>query len=270
MKKWMPILALSLSLTWLTGCQSQGKTEEGEPIEAMYIQKGEDFEIFVDVATGMPFTATIPEGTEELTTGDLVEIYGNGVMAESYPGQYPGVTRMVVKSQGEEADAEKYQSLLDEIYHEPDPAEPPYLNLEYTTELANVSAVTTRGGVSWSYVDEEGQNQAYNADVAFILDWKELNDIRLSEPTDVELHFSREAEDVKVLRYERTEPGQEKQSESGETEGELIEVTREEQKGENAQYVLKDLSKEGVYLVKAEFEQGTVEYGFEVLAAQEK
>lgn len=269
MKKWIPIFAAAFLITWIPGCRSNGEMKEQKPMEAMFIQQGDDFKIFVDLISGSPFTANIPEGTDELTTGDVVEIYGDGIMLESYPGQYPGVTEIVVKKHGKESDAEKYQSLLDVLYHEPDPSEPPYLNLEYHTGEANVSAVANQGAVTWSYEDEEGKKQNYTTDMAFILDWKDLNDLRLAEPTDIYLHFSMEAKSVEVIRYERMNLGSDTK---GEPKGEKIEVSKEKPKDteeDKGQYILKDLDKEGVYLVKAEFEQGTVEYGFEVQKAGE-
>ena len=35
---------------------------------------------------------------QELKRGNLLDIYGDGIMLESYPGQYPGVTRIKVVS----------------------------------------------------------------------------------------------------------------------------------------------------------------------------
>ena len=96
-KRRLFLAAAALSVFLVGGCQSRG--EEEKPIEAMYIEKGDDFQIFVDTSTDVLFDAYIPEGTEELTTGDLVKIYGDGIMLESYPGQYPGVTRIVVTKQ---------------------------------------------------------------------------------------------------------------------------------------------------------------------------
>ena len=156
-KRKLLLAAAAFSVFLAGGCQSHG--EEAQPIKAMYIEKGEDFQIFVDTSTGVLFDASIPEGTEELTTGDLVEIYGDGIMLESYPGQYPGVSRIVVTKQGSEEDAKQYESLVDEVYQEPDPSEPPYLNLEYRTKEALVSAVADRGSYTWRYTDEHGEEK---------------------------------------------------------------------------------------------------------------
>lgn len=253
----------SPSFSW-AAVRAAGKRKS--PSRPCTLKKADDFQIFVDTSTDVLFDAYIPEGTEELTTGDLVKIYGDGIMLESYPGQYPGVTRIVVTKQGTEEDAEKYESLVDEVYQEPDPSEPPYLNLEYRTKEAVVSAVADRGGYTWSYTDENGEDQEVAVDAAFVLEWDTLNDIRLNEKTDVLLYFSREAKDVSVIRYE---PSLKKQSteeteENDEPESELIKVSEEEDENGKKQFILKDLLDKGIYLVTAEFDQGTVEYGFEV------
>lgn len=44
------------------------------------------------------------------------------------------MTRIVVTKQGTEEDAEKYESLVDEVYQEPGSFGTPYLNLEYPYE----------------------------------------------------------------------------------------------------------------------------------------
>mgnify|MGYP000110909899 CR=1 FL=1 len=62
--------------------------------------------LFVDTRNGTPFTGPLPEGAVldergdeleswELENGDVVKIYGNGAMTMSYPGQYPGITKII-------------------------------------------------------------------------------------------------------------------------------------------------------------------------------
>lgn len=90
------------------------------------------------------------------------------------------------------------------------------------------------------------------------------------------LYFSERPEKVSVLRYDpvpakqETEASEEKETteteENHETEeqGETVEVSEEKDDKGKKQFILKNLSEKGIYLVKAEFSQGTVEYGFEV------
>ena len=103
--------------------------EESKAIIAMYVEIGShgDF-MFVQNETETVFTAEIPEkhvyelrgdqewkiDRDDLVSGDILKLYGEGVMLESDPGQYPGVTRVVRVSKGEPEDTEKYQERLEE------------------------------------------------------------------------------------------------------------------------------------------------------------
>ena len=81
--------------------------EEENAISAIYIETGEFLKtgVFVDLNNGTIFSADIPaEGIynkkgklisdDVLENGDKVKIYGDGIMLESFPGQYPGVTKI--------------------------------------------------------------------------------------------------------------------------------------------------------------------------------
>ena len=77
-----------------------GSDDAAEAICAMVLVDPGGNRYFIDVNAGTFFTAPIPEEftnadgemleESDLSAGDLVEIYGNGIMLESYPGQYPG------------------------------------------------------------------------------------------------------------------------------------------------------------------------------------
>ena len=80
------------------------------------------------------------------------------------------------------------------------------------------------------------------------------------------LHAQGRSQSVLSASYE---PSLKKQSteeteENDEPESELIKVSEEEDENGKKQFILKDLLDKGIYLVTAEFDQGTVEYGFEV------
>ena len=113
----------------------------------------------------------------EIKKGDFLQVEGDGIMLNSYPGQYPGISRIMRISGGTEADAEKFDEELSQILPEKDPSEIPFLNLCYTQPNAQVTAMATQGGYTWSYVDEDGNGQNVVADSAFILEWTELSDL---------------------------------------------------------------------------------------------
>ena len=81
--------------------------KQANAISAIYIETGEFLKtgVFVDLNNGTIFSADIPaEGIynkkgklisdDVLENGDKVKIYGDGIMLESFPGQYPGVTKI--------------------------------------------------------------------------------------------------------------------------------------------------------------------------------
>ena len=82
----------------------------------------------------------------EIKKGDFLQVEGDGIMLNSYPGQYPGISRIMRISGGTEADAEKFDEELSQILPEKDPSEIPFLNLCYTQPNAQVTAMATQGG----------------------------------------------------------------------------------------------------------------------------
>lgn len=244
--------------------KERGRNMEQETITAMYIPFGQGGHIFVGDQAGV-FTATFPDEIydvngkkitqSQLTRGNMVLIYGNGIMLESYPGQYPGITKMEVIAEGKPEDADAYQYLVDEIYTEPDPAEPPSLNLEYTTDLASVVVMVNRGGYEWTYTDEDCLSNAVVADAAHVLQWKageELADVKISEPLDITLTFSQKPREVQVVRYDSALLGT-KEIPEGEA------VTVWEKDGE---FVLDGVVGGYVYEVTGLWENGRAYYGF--------
>lgn len=237
---------------------------ERDAISAMYIPFGEDGHIFVGEQGGV-FTATFPEEIydidgkkitrEQLVRGNTVKIYGNGIMLESYPGQYPGITRMEVTDQGAPSDADKYQYLVDEIYTEPDPAEPPIMNLKYSTELAKVVVAVNRGGYEWTYTDEDHLSNAVVADSVSVLQWKvgeELVDVKIAEPLDITLYFSKMPEEVEAVRCDSALLGT-----ADVPKGEKISVTKRD-----GEFVLTGVTSGYVYDVTGIWENGRANYGF--------
>lgn len=258
------ILILAGVFVWMIwGKGGKADMEQGA-ITAMYIPFGEGGYIFVSEQAGV-FTVTFPEKIydingnkitqEQLVKGNVVKIYGNGIMLESYPGQYPGVTKMEVIKQGNPADADAYQNLVDEIYTEPDPAEPPTMNLGYTTDLASVIVMVNRGGYEWVYIDKDYLSNAVVADAAHVLQWKigeELADVKITEPLDITLCFSQMPEEVEVVRYDSELLGTENIP-----EGEKVTVEKKE-----GEFVLTGVTGGYVYDVTGIWENGRANYGF--------
>ena len=239
-----------------------------DAVDAMYIPFGKGEHIFVSEQAGV-FTVTFPEKIydvngkkitpEQLKRGNMVKIYGNGIMLESYPGQYPGVSKIEVTAEGSPSDADTWQYLVDEIYTEPDPSVPPTMNLGYTTDLASVVVMVNRGGYEWVYEDQDGLSNAVVADAAHVLTWKvgeELADVKLSEPLDVTLYFSEKPKAVEVVRYDAALLGAE-QIPSGEN----VSVSKK-----SGEFVLPGVEAGYVYDITGIWENGHAHYGFITLS----
>ncbi len=263
MKKWKCFLtAIVIAAgSMLVGCQG---FSSAKPIEAMYIPAGEDGHLMVGKGTGNVFTVTMPENIQDktgkkiseddLNRGDIVAIYGDGIMLESYPGQYPGVTKIKVVKEGKASDADQYQDILDEFWPEKDPGELPYLNVGYRASYGEVSASAMQGGYSWSYADKDGVEQNETADSVAVTQWTELPAMNVDGTTDMELYFDTKPEKVTATAFPAELSG-----ESDPGAGAEAEV---EEKDGN--YTIKDVQKDMIYLIHGEWGNGWVEFGFEV------
>lgn len=234
---------------------------------AMYVPYGDGQYIMVDQENGSIYTITMPEDiygkdgekitADDLKKGNIVAIYGNGIMLESYPGQYPGVTKVEVVEEGKESDADQYQDIIDEIYQEPDPAERPAINIEYRTESAVIASIATEGSFNWTYTDAEGETHSEKTDSPHILAQDTLMDLTIDEnTTDLSFTFTSEPETVQVLRW----PVELRESDNASSEfpeGESVDVKKDDKA-----YVISDVKADYVYKVMATWENGAIEYGF--------
>lgn len=272
MKKHTMILSVLnlIVLTLLLSACGDGSGQDEHVMQAMYIPYGEDSSVFIEEENGTVFTAAIPEAlydidgkqitSDQLKKGNIIKITGNGVMAESYPGQYHGVSRMDVVQEGQPSDADQYQDIIDGIYQEPDPSLPPTASAEYTNELAIANVCLSEGGYTWSYVDENGETQSIVADSMHILDWKDLVDINLDSPTDLTLYFSEEPVEVSVERWDISLWLQDDTA-SDIPESEAVTV-----ENKDGTWMIPKADTGYVYLITASWENGNREFGFRVPA----
>lgn len=235
---------------------------EETPIRAMYIPTEDPGYILVDQDNGTVFTVAMPEEIhdqngkkiteKDLKKGNILNIYGDGIMLESYPGQYPGVTKIQVAKEGKESDADQYQEILDQIGQKKEPSEIPHLNVEYRTSLGSVSAVTMEGDYSWTYTAENGTEQNTAADCPHITQWKDIPVMNVDGDTDMTLKFDLVPDKVYVVRYP--------------VSGLDTEITKEktEIQRDGEDYVLTAAQKGYLYQVLAEWANGQAEYGFSV------
>ena len=184
------------------GTEGEGSAMDEFVSTAMVVTFDDGEVLFVDQDSESPYYPTLPEGAPELTTGNIVRVTGNGIMLESYPAQYPGITRVEVVEEGTPADAEKYDELVAQIWQPKDPTEPPYASVEYATDLAVVSLVPTTCGYTWTYKeDDEEQTVAVDAPHPTQLEADELPDARVDGPTEVTVSFDVEMTELVVSRW---------------------------------------------------------------------
>lgn len=248
---------------------TSAQTTEGEqaeenpaqaPVRAVYL-KNDYGELFINIEQDNPFTGTIPEkiedeegnalSEEDLKSGDVLEVYGDGIMLESYPGQYPGITKLVRVEQENRKYQEKYQDMLDQFCPAPDLSQPPELSVNYRTEDAVVTAACDRFGYSWQYDGNE-----LTADALHVLQTPELVQQAVEGETQMTLLFTYEPQEIQVMRWESAVKSE---SLSEIPEGEEIAVSE----GEEGSIIT--VQPGYVYQISAHWQEGDVTYGFEVI-----
>ena len=244
-------------------------------LKAVYLEKEDGNSIFVNLTDEYPFDGNIPEGElyeedgekitqEDLNSGDVLNIWGNGVIAESYPAQYNGITKMERTQQSNQEYIDRYGHYLEELFVEKDPSELPYLNVCYTDELA-AAAVMIPDPLSytWTYTEESGESRTITTDAAHVLQTEPVEVKKISEPMTMELQFDEVPESAELLVWDDTLLGQSQDSTDQIPEGTAVEVTK------NGKGNLEFTAQPGsVYLVQGQWNQGTVEYGFHVGLSQ--
>lgn len=162
--------------------------------------------LFVDRDTDAPYYPTLPDDAPELASGNVVRVTGNGIMLESYPAQYPGITKVEVIEEGSPQDAAAYDELVSQLWQEPDPSEPPSGSVEYSTDLSSVCVTLPTRGYTWTF-EEDGESRTVAVDVAgpAQVAAEDLPDVVVSAPTEVRAFFLAEATSAEVVRLSESE-----------------------------------------------------------------
>ena len=250
----------------------RGKADAGQYLKAVYLEKEDGNSIFVNLTAEYPFTGTIPEGElydeegkkiteQDLNNGDVVNIYGNGIMAESYPAQYHGITKIERTEQANQKYIQEYGHYLDEFFIEKDPAQLPYLNVCYSDDLVSAAVMIPEAfSYTWTY-EENGESRTITTDAPHILQTEPTEVTKLSEPLKMELQFDEKPERVQLLSWDDSLLGQYRDSAAQIPEGTPVEV--QENENGNPEFTAHPGC---VYLVQGQWENGTADYGFRVLA----
>lgn len=244
------------------------KADSGYTMQAVYLKKEDGNNIFVELENDMPFTGKIPQEElydengekiteQDLNNGDVLNIYGNGIMAQSYPGQYNGISKIERTEQENQEYIEEYSHFLDEFFVEKEPSQRPELNVCYTDDLAAVTVMIPEAlGYTWTY-EENGESNTITTDAPHILQTNPTEVTKLSEPMKMELMFDAKPESVQILSWEDSLLGQYQDSANQIPDGTPVEV-QENEEG-NPEFTAQPGC---VYLVQGQWENGTADYGF--------
>lgn len=279
----------------LCACSSGESSEGGEEADAMrasdeqvstamvVMQSGTSV-LFVDQQTETPYFPTLPEGAvldqegkpmadADLAVGNIVQVTGNGIMLESYPGQYPGIYKVQVLEQGNPADADKYAEVVEAVGSDGivDLNEVPVGSLEYRTDMAVVTSRldayhsdfatdSLEAGAAGSAAAVAG---APFADDGTLLDG--VMDARVEGATEATVSFLPAPLSVQVSRVEM-----------GKTDGgkPTVDLTRLQSSAQAVPSTASDAAAGAAaftiepgyfYFVTATFEAGVADYGFACL-----
>lgn len=237
-------------VVFMIGILYLGKSKE-TPMKAVYLKDEDENSIFVELDTEMVFEGHIPQELynekkkkiteKDLNSGDIVKIWGNGMILESYPAQYPGIIKMQREEKENQEYIEKYGHYLGELYNPSSKTESPYLNIFYKQSQALVTVATD-----------------IVTDVS-ALKFPELIEVSVEKDTLTELLFSIQPENVEIVRW-RAEQKMEEFDASSIPEGET--VAAEKNKEDN--WVI-SIQAGYIYQVKGIWENQEIEYGFSVI-----
>ena len=256
------LLAAMLPSAILSGCSGSrdNNTSDENDIVALYIPLDSDH-LMIDESNSTVFRVSFPgeiydiNGNkitqEELKAGNRIRISGNGQMLESYPGQYPGVSRLEVVEEGSPDDIDAYQEVIDTVHSDSVITDVPAMNIEYVTPDAIVSVFAEPLSYDWMSDDTPMTKESCH-----ILEQKySLPDIRISDPTDLSLVFSSTPDKITILKYD----AEEGTPESG------ISVPYSQFEDENEKlFTIPKVFDNYIYEIYAEWPEGHVTFGFQI------
>lgn len=243
--------------------------------EALVIASDEAGLLFIDTETETPYTpgdlaqARIvgADGEEipasDLARGNLVRVVGNGIMLESYPAQYPGISEVEVLEAGSAADADPYNELVAQLRPTKDPAEPPYAALSYRTDDAVVTVALTLVTSTWPGTDEAGVADERPAS-AVALAPDALADARIPHALEATVELDTPATTVRAVRWRESDLAHAAEAAGG------YAALAEDQPGEEVAVSIADgtasltIEPGWRYALTAAFADGEVTYAFTV------
>lgn len=230
--------------------------------------------LLADRENGTVFTTEVPSdltdesgkkiSAETLKAGDYVDVYGDGIMLESYPGQYPGVNKMVVTGEGTTDELKQYQDVIDMVFAEPDTSEVPSAGVVYSSSLGQtMSLMSGPANYTWtaplgdSETDSSEDNTVTACGLA-VMQWEDLEKMAMDDgKTDFTVSCNLVPEKVTVRRWSVDQyPAGADDDYDASAEGVTVE------KNDEGEFVIKDVEPGYVYEVTINWEYGDAQYGF--------
>lgn len=230
--------------------------------------------LLADRENGTVFTTEVPSdltdesgkkiSAEILKAGDYVDVYGDGIMLESYPGQYPGVNKMVVTGKGTTDELKQYQDVIDMVFAEPDTSEVPSAGVVYSSSLGQtMSLMSGPANYTWtaplgdSETDSSEDNTVTACGLA-VMQWEDLEKMAMDDgKTDFTVSCNLVPEKVTVRRWSVDQyPAGADDDYDASAEGVTVE------KNDEGEFVIKDVEPGYVYEVTINWEYGDAQYGF--------
>lgn len=230
--------------------------------------------LLADRENGSVFTTEVPSdltdesgkkiSAEILKAGDYVDVYGDGIMLESYPGQYPGVNKMVVTGEGTTDELKQYQDVIDMVFAEPDTSEVPSAGVVYSSSLGQtMSLMSGPANYTWtaplgdSETDSSEDNTVTACGLA-VMQWEDLEKMAMDDgKTDFTVSCNLVPEKVTVRRWSVDQyPAGADDDYDASAEGVTVE------KNDEGEFVIKDVEPGYVYEVTINWEYGDAQYGF--------
>lgn len=224
------VLAALLALA-ITGCTSSDESSDSarsvggeQTTSALFIGSDGKTMLLVDTQNQTPFTTAFPEdgvigidgstiGVDDLMPGNIVNVVGDGIMLESYPGQYPGVTSITVINEGSRDDVAEYEDLLISVFSPVDDTSVPAGFFEYESDYGRTTIALEAYKYDWYGSNAETSNaltlNGSFADDSGILD-NIVNSALLTGSVEGTLSFDRNFQSMELERTPVTasdEPG---------------------------------------------------------------
>ena len=230
--------------------------------------------LLADRDNGTVFTTSIPNDlkdndgkkitSEILKAGDYVDVYGDGIMLESYPGQYPGVSKMVVTGEGTADEVKQYQDVIDMVFAEPDTSTVPTVGVVYSSSLGQtMSLMSGPGNSTWTAPSgdsetDSSEDNTVTACGSAVMQWENLEKMSMDAgKTDFTISCDLTPTKVTVRRW-----NSDKYPASADDDLDALAEEVNVEKSADGEFVVRDVEPGYVYEVTVSWEYGDAQYGF--------